>query len=124
MCVDSCTNINKATKKAKHPTHHKHGPLRNTLLTVDLPHRRTPYSSCTCTTREHPTHHGPAPQQNTLLTFTSPTWNTLLNQWKKNLRQNHAYGRHQLSRPLQREALILISSACSITQKREWWEGG
>ena len=44
----------------------------NTLLTVDLNHRETPYSPWACPTAEHPTHHGPAPQRNTLLTMDLP----------------------------------------------------
>ena len=31
------------------------------LLTMDLPHRKTPYSLWTCPTAEHPTHLGPTP---------------------------------------------------------------
>ena len=42
---------------------------RNTLLTVDLTHCRTPYSPWTCATREHPNYWGPPQLQNTLLTF-------------------------------------------------------
>ena len=41
---------------AEHPTHLGHAPSRNTLLTLDLPHRGKP------------THHRPDPPQNTLLT--------------------------------------------------------
>ena len=62
-------------KKAKsgvillHPTHRVPPPLRNTLLTVDQLHSRTPYSLWTYPTAEHPTHLGPAPMLNPLLTL-------------------------------------------------------
>ena len=60
------------TKNTEHPTHQRPAPGRNTLLTVDLPHRGTPYSPWTCLTAEHPTHCGPAPLRNTLLTTDLP----------------------------------------------------
>ena len=47
-------------------------PPRDTLLSVDLPHRVTPYSQCTWPTAEHPTHCGPAQLRNTLLTVDLP----------------------------------------------------
>ena len=55
---------------AEHPTHRGPAPPSSTLLTVNLPQRRIPYSQWNCqtadpprpcTTAEHHTHHGPAP---------------------------------------------------------------
>ena len=63
MCAGSSTHTKMATT-TKIP--------RNTLLTEDLPHRRTPYSPWTCPTADHPTHRGPAPPQNTLLIVDLP----------------------------------------------------
>ena len=56
----------------EHPTHLGSSPQRNTLLTMDLPHRRTPYSPWIFPTAEHPTHRGPASPRNTLLTMDMP----------------------------------------------------
>ena len=70
----------------EHTTHLGTSPSWNTLLTMDLPHRRTPYSPWTL------------PTWNTLLTvdlphrgtpyspWTCPTWNTLLTQQRRPLK--------------------------------------
>ena len=57
---------------AEHPSHQGLAPPRKTLLAVDLPHSKTPYSLWTCPTMEHPTPLGPSQLQNTLLTLDLP----------------------------------------------------
>ena len=55
-----------------HPTHSWPAPPQNTLLTVNLPHRGTPYSLWTCPTAEHLSHLWPSPPWNKLLTLDLP----------------------------------------------------
>ena len=71
LSLDRCTSKKKAKLNprgtpyssrlypmAEHPTQHAHAPTQNTLLTVDLSHCGTLYSTLTCPILEHLTHLG------------------------------------------------------------------
>ena len=70
-CLDRCASNKKAKLNprgtpyssrlypmAEHPTQRAHAPTQNTLLTVDLSHCGTLYSTLTCPILEHLTHLG------------------------------------------------------------------
>ena len=71
-CADSSTNTKNQRREGWGPAL----PSNTPLLTVDLPHFRTPFSSLTCPTAEHTTHHGHAPPWNTLFTMYLPHYGT------------------------------------------------
>ena len=109
---------------AEHPTHH--GPAKpwnillivnlphskKTLLTLNLPHRGTPYSPWACPTVDHPTHRGPAPPRNTLISLDLLHMKTTdsLN-GRKTLKKSAREGDRQTERRTERHCNVMNKSA-------------